>query len=488
MAGTWTCTEDEDHGSLGDDIVRVTGGTSGTPADFPSFVTADRAGEAVLLAATSCTTNMTLTYQIRPVEDLALQISFILSGTSAGAGDTLDITGTDWAGNAQGPETIDVSGGDGTYNGANTWRTITDIDCTGWADGTLRVTQPQWGFIWDYGGGQYHVDANLQIGDSSTSTYFASELESVYWETGVKFDVKSNAELRIGELSNGRGRAGSYWTFAPNTGSLTDILTYSQTGIFKVYASKLYIRTDDAPTFRAGTIDFQDSHFSWTTGNESAWTHTMYFYGGVSSATIKNCYYYNAHVFGVFLKIATLENIWVHEHSAAVMSQAAGMVVSGFGASQTAFVDLQVWGDSIDLTIKNPEYTVSTPYIGNNPSEDSWAKTQYTCNIHVNDKDGANLASVIVTCDISASSNYDTQEFSVSTDAGGDIAEQTIDAMRWVGTSETETDYSPMRLTLSKAGYETLVLENITVDGKIDWHIELQSQKQSPAPWQEGVM
>ena len=53
MAGTWTCSEDEDFGSLGDNKVIVTGGTSGTPAQFSDFVTADRAGEAVLLAATA---------------------------------------------------------------------------------------------------------------------------------------------------------------------------------------------------------------------------------------------------------------------------------------------------------------------------------------------------------------------------------------------------------------------------------------------------
>jgi hypothetical protein len=32
-------------------------------------------------------------------------------------------------------------------------------------------------------------------------------------------------------------------------------------------------------------------------------------------------------------------------------------------------------------------------------------------------------------------------------------------------------------MTLSKAGYETLVLDNITIDSPIVWHLELQHTK-----------
>ena len=36
--------------------------------------------------------------------------------------------------------------------------------------------------------------------------------------------------------------------------------------------------------------------------------------------------------------------------------------------------------------------------------------------------------------------------------------------------------YSPHKFTLSKAGYETLDLENITIDGPIVWHLGLQDE------------
>ena len=104
-------------------------------------------------------------------------------------------------------------------------------------------------------------------------------------------------------------------------------------------------------------------------------------------------------------------------------------------------------------------------------------------NIHVKDKDGANLSGVTVTCDISDSSNYDTQEFSVSTAADGTITEQTIIYKDWEGTSETETDYSPARFTLSKAGYKDLVKENITVNDAVVWELELQPLEHPVAIW-----
>ncbi|KKK60149.1 hypothetical protein LCGC14_3027260, partial [marine sediment metagenome] len=129
MAGTWTCSEDEDFGSLGSNDVLVTGGTSGTPADFASFVTADRAGEAVLLAATAgLSPTLALTYAIRPVEDLALLISFIVASKTAEA-DFIFITGTDFAGNAQ-TESLDVTAGNGTYVSTKYFATISNIDCS----------------------------------------------------------------------------------------------------------------------------------------------------------------------------------------------------------------------------------------------------------------------------------------------------------------------------------------------------------------------
>ncbi|GAF92704.1 unnamed protein product, partial [marine sediment metagenome] len=71
---------------------------------------------------------------------------------------------------------------------------------------------------------------------------------------------------------------------------------------------------------------------------------------------------------------------------------------------------------------------------------------------------GADLASATVTC----TDQFSAEVFSVTTDGNGDIAEQTITYKQWAGTSETLTTYSPHVFTVSKAGYETLVMEAIT--------------------------
>jgi len=209
MTGTWTSSEDEDFGSLGDNKVIVIAGTSGTPVQFDDFVTADRAGEAVLLAATAgLSPTLALTYALRPVDVIALLISFIVASKTTET-DHIFITGTDWRGAAQ-TENIDVSAGNGTYVSTKYFATISNIDCsdnssgggTQWADGTVRVTQPQWGFIWDHSDGdadrkQFRISATTwDIGDGSTTTWF------IETDCQVVFDSECTPITTVGSTTN----------------------------------------------------------------------------------------------------------------------------------------------------------------------------------------------------------------------------------------------------------------------------------------------
>jgi hypothetical protein len=151
-------------------IVTVTGGTSGTPATFADFVTADRAGTGTSLkAATAASKTLTLTYAVRPVELRAIVVKLIVAAKTTET-DYLFITGTD-AWDAAQTENIDVSAGNGTYTSTKRWRTITNISCsdatdgtgTVWADGTLAVTQDIWGVIWDKGNSQYQIDCKAPL-------------------------------------------------------------------------------------------------------------------------------------------------------------------------------------------------------------------------------------------------------------------------------------------------------------------------------------
>ncbi|HUV85112.1 MAG TPA: hypothetical protein VMV86_05335, partial [Methanosarcinales archaeon] len=52
---------------------------------------------------------------------------------------------------------------------------------------------------------------------------------------------------------------------------------------------------------------------------------------------------------------------------------------------------------------------------------------------------------------------------------------QNINYIRYYysGGQASET-YSPHKFTFSKAGYETIIWDNVTVDAPINWHVELQ--------------
>lgn len=448
--------------------VVVTGGTEGTPATFADFVTADRAGTAELLAATLCALNMTLTYQIRPVENLALQINFILSGTSAGAGDTLDITGTAFDGSAQ-SESIDVSGGDGTYNGSKKWRTIIDIDCTGWADGTLQVTQDRWGIIWDYDRNDYRLDANFDIGDGSTETHFAmyQDILVLDYTQLLEFNSKVNS------------------IFYAGTSDYSSSITNSST----IYA-QVNQATEKTHTFDGKVLWYG---LKWVGGKLGSQDYGTLKISGANSivqdVTISQLRRFQPDITsGTFERIIILRGRYAfYQPLSATYSD-----ITIRGSDKYAVVvypddaitfrnltvtDTAVGSDDIYVNYANqPAYLIdcdlawglATMRIGS--SFTSTLYRQNSCNIHIADKDGNDISGATITCE-----DKDGNEvFSVNTDANGDIAEQVITREQYYYSGgEQVDDFSPHKFTISKAGYETIELDNITVDDKINWHLEL---------------
>ena len=76
---------------------------------------------------------------------------------------------------------------------------------------------------------------------------------------------------------------------------------------------------------------------------------------------------------------------------------------------------------------------------------------------------------------------YGTTVFTDTTDGSGNLltpASNIITHSKYVAgaalATPVVTTYSPHKFTISKAGYQTLVLEAITVSSKINWHLELQ--------------
>jgi hypothetical protein len=496
-----------------DNDVDITGGTTSSSADLPSYVAADRAGTYTLLAATNGADNLTLTKQIRPVELRALQIDLIVASKTTEA-DYIHLTGTGFRDNSQ-TETIDVSAGNGTYTTAKYWRTITDVDCndnaggggTVWADGTLSVVQNQWGVIWDFGNGMYQVDVSTYIGDGSTATFFRlSGGQHLY---AGRFRAEANATLELGQYDGTNGHT--------YNGASANIHSSSSSGnapafegTLNVYGSWLHLRGAYLGRSSA-SINARDATISSDAGLRNQATHTfnrVNFILGANNSEFR------------FEGTAGTTPTDIKMHRGYFLLVTASTINDlDFGYNTNAY-DFTI---SASSKVVDPKTMPATPSISGGTG---LAFTEeYTCNIHVADSGGSDLESVTVLCQRAnliegtdgniykctvahtsdtdkkpvtgadwadywelaneqtwtggtwvsgASYESSAQDFSVSTDANGDIAEQQMIFKSWQDANEDL--YTWVRtFTLSKTGYVTLVQENVILSQAINWwHLELQ--------------
>jgi len=465
--------------------VVATNGTSGTPLTFADFVTADRAGTAILLAATAgLSPTLALTYQVRPVEERALLITFNVASKTTET-DYIFVTGTDWRDAAQ-TESIDVSAGNGAYVSTKYFRTITNIDCsdnsagggTQWADGTVEVTQPQWGVIWDQGQGQYQLCAYFEVGDGSTSTYFQDSAVQISFNGTVlntnttRITGTSGATFIGGELIHADDKTTkngiAFYDYAVSPTLNHYIFDTTGTGVINLYSCSFWNQLGQ------GWIGLRN------TGAHRFWnclcSSQCYVVPKSPSTDI-----FNMTVLDSYVGISDPDELCTADRVFMGMKD-TGRVVYG-SQSFTAS----------DIVAKNNTESFrsatnfDTPDIGylDDCVFDTWDTNfnadatgvvfrRYSCNIKVTDEDGVALEGVTVDCeDVNTDAVWAAG--TVLTDASGDIAAQKIQYQKFYYSGGQAVDtYSPHKLTLSKAGYETLVLENVTVDGPIKWHIALQ--------------
>ncbi|KKK58856.1 hypothetical protein LCGC14_3040210, partial [marine sediment metagenome] len=339
---------------------------------------------------------------------------------------------------------------------------------TQWADGTVRVTQARWGLIWDHGDGVYKTDADLDIGDGSTSTYLTSTVENVIFVGAAVVEVHAAATLQIGALTDSWGVDGSSWHLGgPDAGSEQ----WGKGGTVLVYASKIYNAVKCEQRLQVGVFKTKNSifHATWTAALND-WQRRFNYGPSLTTLEIEDMYIAKSQN-TIFEDVpGVIDNIQSHAGRFGVQTTQPSVEVTGIRVTSANVNDVRVWtaGPAADLTLTDPKATTANPDVAGNAA--SFIQEQYTCNIHVADRAGNNLATVNIGCD----SDGEGDVFDVNTDANGDIAEQKVPFKKWVGESETLTSFSPHTFTISKAGYETLILEVITVDHPIVWHLELQ--------------
>lgn len=313
--------------------------------------------------------------------------------------------------------------------------------------------------------GNYTIRADIDFGDGTTPTYFQSKNEEVYFADDKAFTIKSNATLEIGDLYGDWGIDGSMWSYSAD--SVMYIIGNGQTTAnFYLYASHLHSRSTYATRFYAGTVVMNKAQLS----NEGYSNTELWAFRYLESLIIKDVY--ATYTKGIQFNYTpdTVKGLHIHyTMNPLVMEMGEAEIIvkePRFTSTHVAGHQLRIINANNSLIIINPETNIISVRI---QSESATAYERYTFNLHIRDKDGNNLSGV--TCLLEDTD--DNESFSVETAGDGTITEQTVDYKKWEGTDETLTEYTPHKLTLSKAGYETLVIDEITMDEKKNLEFEL---------------
>jgi len=351
--------------------------------------------------------------------------------------------------------TITVTGGT-----EGTPATFADIQAANDAGG--------WGVMTTQGGRQHFLTARFKIGDGSTTTHFKDVNKQIYfYGSGLWLQTQNNAYFTLGEKIDGEPRSGCHLCF--------DDLQYEFT---------------DGLGVSGATINLYDSIIAW---DGADYTHLYFYCAGefnrvkfipIRGDTSKNGLILH-NTSDITLKDIYLElgfrfqfrNTPTIEPDKLILNASDGGFLEAGWCNPVTIKNLELINYSSGTSIYL-QYCTDFYLINANSEAFSQVKIsrngdkihrQHTCNVHIADKDGSNLSGVTILCEDKDNNTV----FSVNTGADGKIAEQVITYKKWEGTSEILTEYSPHKFTISKAGYETLVLDEITVDEPIDWHLEL---------------
>ncbi len=176
--------------------IRVTG----TETTITGAITLNNGNTYTTLPATTSATGLIpIQMSVGLVRDIS-KVDVVLAGTSAGAGDTVDLTGVDLDGNAL-TETIDVSGGNATYTSTLAYADITQVDCNGFTDGTITVNQKKLGLIENITENTYVMGCFLEIGDGSTTTAVTWYDYALIFLRGAHWHVRTSATFTTGLIT-----------------------------------------------------------------------------------------------------------------------------------------------------------------------------------------------------------------------------------------------------------------------------------------------
>jgi hypothetical protein len=304
----------------------------------------------------------------------------------------------------------------------------------------------------------YLILKDIDFGDGSTSTYFTSLNEQLYFVDDALPFIAANARFDMGEALGDWSKNGSCMSIGITGGAGHSIST-SASAVFATYGSMIIRRNA--------------SNYSTLALSGGTWIARNFTYIGfgldyihLSTGTVDwdTVTILDPFIFQMSLTPTNFNNIHVHGAYTGLFSYQPITATNMLITDASIEVQMNVAGN---LILKNPRFNINGSKVTITNASGNIIE-QYTCNIHVNDKDGVDLEGASVLCEDEA----DAEVFSVSTDVNGDIAEQLINYKQWVGTDETLTDFSPHVFTISKADLVTLVIDAVTVDDPISFLYE----------------
>jgi hypothetical protein len=460
-------------------IVAVTGGTLGSPVGFLDLWNADKAGTLTLQSRTGIggtdASPVAFTTNLRPTDYYVLggakrNLYITVSSWTSITSSTIQISGTDTAGNVQTEDIVVTASG--TYFPALYYHTCTSSKVTAWT-GTgsyaYNVTQTQWGIVWKTGASEFAFDAKLYIGDGVTATYFADKDKMVVFNTGIATASYQNIFF---------GAAGSTITL----GQLDDATAKS---------------TSHGCVIQMLEASYYNSQF-WGAGTLCLYSCTLmgYWNGAILGQPILYGFTATSKAYNCLFVCFTLQ-------TALPGSEVNNLIVTGGKYAITAcrgtMNDIRCYMQDYALYVTTNYATaisnvvlrdatiysiysnaITTDKYLVNVDADTWtiqwvgtctAKIyrQYTFDLKVTDKNNNNLSGANVTL---KDKNNNTV-FSVLTDASGNIATQTVSRGFYNQTYlSTLQDLSPHTLTITKTSYTTFT-QKFTLTGKTTWQMSL---------------
>lgn len=472
MVGTFTY-------DIANNRINMTGGTQSAPITFLDIWNADKAGTLSLQARTGIigtdANPVALTRNARPTDrvvlggakqDLYTVVTAWTNMTSA----TVRLVGTDTAGNAQ-TEDLAITG-NGTYYATKYFATLTQSQVTvfgGTGSFAYEVKQGQWGVVWKLGTNTFAFDCRLYVGDNSTTTYLTDTnkmitLNKGWWSAGAWMLVRTAATVTFGTVIDATlkhttdGCSFLYLDDVTPSGFMTS--QYAGLGIINLYSCSFYSLAGAYVEIWAGT-NVWNCLFTGQTElivNTSVDAFNLGIEDTKAASPMYGIIAYGANTFNNVIVFGSDRGIRLGSTSATLRNCS----LANFNSYALTIVSSAVSHFLIDCTLSAWALLwVSSPT--------AVVYRQYSFDLKVTDKDNNAINGATVTL----TDKDGNQVFSITTDANGSIAKQTVSRGHYnQANGNTLQDYGPHTLAIMKAGYQTYT-KKFVLTGKTVWEIKL---------------